>query len=64
MRLKQISRFQIYVEPDSKEIFRVKVFYPVLDTMIKEMDLNVFSNTNSNIMKCNFFEGGRDCPFG
>uniref|UniRef100_A0A3P9BEC3 HAT C-terminal dimerisation domain-containing protein n=1 Tax=Maylandia zebra TaxID=106582 RepID=A0A3P9BEC3_9CICH len=39
-----------HVDPDSKQMFRIQVFYPVIDCMMGEMERR-FSRLNCNIMK-------------
>lgn len=39
-----------HADPDSKEMFRIQVFYPVIDCMMGEMERR-FSRLNCNIMK-------------
>lgn len=44
------STFGQQAQPDSKEMFRIKVFYPVIDCMMGEME-RCFSSLNSNIIE-------------
>lgn len=57
-------------QPDSKQMFRMKVFYPVIDCMMEDMERH-FCSLNCNIMKgiksieCHIFERGgcaTSCP--